>query len=347
MKKAVSYCVCVFLLLLPMEAYGGRSFHNHYSPNQLTKDTVRYVRRLNELLAALRSLMTPEERRTLSRVQIRFPMPKKGDNLNNFYSLPSSTDPLVYMPLLSLKAVEDMTTAYAWLQVHNYSQSTIDLYYMMLQYRSDDKFPSNHPQTLLKALNIPENANKNRKVDEFSLQLRNQAYAFILAHELGHILYRHKGYNEITKRQARLDEIEADLFAMNLLSRDNENIPIGGFLYFQALAYNFPHRAEFDSEDEWMNYMHKQATHPLSVDRIRHMWKYAEKATNRKSLGHRLKWMFMYNGFKQIENILRDRPLHRCLKLISINAPMDILRPNRRHVPNLAMTQKYCRSVVK
>lgn len=347
MPKWIAAISVLFLILNLPRAYAEKSYHNYYTKSELAGDAARYAKRSNELFFALKSLMTEEEVSALRNVQLQFPMPRKNDYLLNFYATVDIQSPKIYLPFMSLKALEDLTTAYAWLQVHQYSHSTIDLYYMMLRYRPIGRFTDKKLPTILEALGIPKDAYKEPGVDKLSLKLRNQAWAFVIAHEAGHILYRHKGYNEITKEQARQDEIQSDRFAMDLLFRDNNMISIGGFLFFKALAYNFTHRSEFKTEEQWENYMHNLATHPLNTDRIRHLSIYAEKAATQKGAAHRLRWMFMYNGFKTIEQTIRDKQLFRCLKEIAIHAPMKILKPSKTHIPDLATTKKYCRDVVK
>ncbi len=347
MPKWTAAISILFLILNIHTVYAEKSYHNYYTKTELAKDAARYAKRSNELFFVLKSLMTEEEVRALRNVQLQFLMPRKNDYLLNFYATVDTQGPRIYLPFMSLKALEDLTTAYAWLQVHKYSHSTIDLYYMMLRYRPVSKFPNEKLPTILEALEIPKDAYKEPGVDKLSLKLRNQAWAFVIAHEAGHILYRHKGYNEITKSQARQDEIQSDRFAMDLLFRDKNTISIGSYLFFQALAYNFTHRSEFETEEQWENYMHNLATHPLNTDRIRHLSNYAEKAASQKGAAHRLRWMFMYNGFRKIEQTIRDKKLFRCLKEIAINAPVSILKPSKTHIPDLATTKKYCRNVVK
>ncbi len=115
----------------------------------------------------------------------------------DYYSGQRGGRSFVAMPVLSLMFLEDLCTAYAWLHLKGYSLETIDEYITMLRYKKAADFPDGRYPPPLKALKIPPNALAERAVDDLSLRFRNTAYAFILLHEIGHILYEHRGYKNI------------------------------------------------------------------------------------------------------------------------------------------------------
>ena len=75
-------------------------------------------------------------------------------------------------------------------------------------------------------------------------RLRNSAYGFIFAHELGHVVMRHPGYKGIPLEQARRNEADADRFALDVLQRVSE-VPMGAVLFFLAQGYVTPNRGHF------------------------------------------------------------------------------------------------------
>lgn len=98
---------------------------------------------------------------------------------------------------------------------------------------------------------MPKGANAiNKQVDTLSLSLRNEAYAFIIAHELGHIRFRHKPLAEISPIQAQKDEAKADRFALDLLER-TQAPALGAVFFFQAQIFALMHRHEFALDAEW------------------------------------------------------------------------------------------------
>jgi len=178
-------------------------------------------------------VLKENEKRGLGDLDIRFPLPNAEDDILNFFAFRERERAVVVMPVLSLKALEDLTTAYAWVHTNGMKPETIDLYYAMLRHRAPENFPGGAYPDVLTALKIPKNAYEQPGVDTLSLRLRNTAFAFILAHELAHVIFRHKGYGRISRAQARRDETQADKFALSVLARQGVD-PFGAVLYFQA-----------------------------------------------------------------------------------------------------------------
>ncbi len=152
------------------------------------------------------------------------------------------------------------------MQVNDFRQSTIDLYYAALRHRPLARYPRQKYTNVLTATGIPKDVYKQPSVDSLSLSLRNEAYAFLIAHELAHVLFGHKGYAEITKAQARADEVKSDRFALDVTARITTS-PLGAVFHFPAQIYRFRHRGEFNSAEAWYNYSLTVATHPMAVDR--------------------------------------------------------------------------------
>ncbi|MEJ2125195.1 MAG: hypothetical protein P8Y47_10435, partial [Alphaproteobacteria bacterium] len=235
-----------------------------YTKAELEKDAVRLrVAVLKIYEKGIRPVLTSDEINVIGgEIGWDFPLPGDNNVLMNFYSLPQRGR--IVLPILSLKALEDTTTAYAWLLYNKKNLDSIDLYYSMLRYRDREDFPGGRYPSILKALGIPDNALKDKRVDELSLSLRNEAFAFIIAHEFGHIHFQHPAIDGLTVEKVRAGEIEADNFAYNVLGRSQTPV-VGAVLFFQAQLYSFTHRAEFPTREKWENYMRKVMTHPLGV----------------------------------------------------------------------------------
>jgi len=146
--------------------------------------------------------------------------------------------------VLSLKFLEDLCVAYAWLQVKGYSLETISDYVAMLKYNQNLRRP---PQPL-ETLGIPAMALNNNQVDELARGHFVTAQAFILAHELGHLRFRHHG-------SSIANEMQADAFAVDLVQRTGLQ-PLGIMVFFMADAQ----MADYPPP--------REATHPLSADRL-------------------------------------------------------------------------------
>ena len=223
--------------------------------------------------------MTGPEKQALANVRIVLPL--KGNTPLDAYSGMSGQTPTVVLPVLSLRFVEDLSVAYAWRYQYGYSLEPMDEYVAMLKYRRPEEFPVGRVPDPLAALGVPPRIlEQDRRVDDLSLRLRNTAWAFILAHELGHVRFRHPGNQGVSPEVSRRNEAEADAFAVDLLSRSN-TIPMGMILWFQATAGYFPNRADFGSDAAYQSWLAGAATHPVNPERMR----YLATALNRAARG--------------------------------------------------------------
>ena len=303
-----------------------------YTPADLEQSAPRlsaFVRKLYDV--GVKPYLTSDELGKLGEFELRFPLPSPRDWALDFYATEDDGKQVVAMPVLSLRMVEDMATAYAWLHQSGMSYGSIDLYFSMLRYRPKADFPGGKYPPLLATLGIPANALDDKKVDELSLAFRNQAAAFLLVHELGHILYRHKGVDEIAKAQARADEVAADRFALDVLAR-TKTAPLGAILFFQAQVYSLPHRGEFPSRKAWEEHLLKTETHPLTVSRIAAMADYIDGPLSRGRVKEVALWRFIAIKLREVIRIMEDEPLQRCTARVAATADLSILKP-RRDVP--------------
>jgi Peptidase family M48 len=275
--------------------------------------------------------LTPDELSRLRDFGFHFPLPSPSDEVLNFYANDAGSKPIVVMPILSLKVVEDMATAYAWLYQNGMSLGTIDLYFAMLRHKRKVDLPEGKYPPLLATLGIPTNALEDPKIDQLSLSFRNQAFAFVLVHELGHILHKHKGYDVITKAQARADEAEADRFALDVLAR-TQTAPLGAILFFQAQVYSHPHRGEFVDRQTWQQYLLTASTHPLTVDRIAAMGDYIEGPLVRGRVKETSVWSSIVVKLRAMIRVMEDEPLQRCMARVAAAAVLSVLKP-RKHIP--------------
>jgi hypothetical protein len=147
--------------------------------------------------------------------------PIKGDPLA-FYVPPDQIR--VVFPIFSVKFLDDLSTAYAWLQLNGYVLDTISEYTAMLMHKD---LGGRYPPPL-QALHIPPDALQNKRVDELAMDHFVTARMFILLHELGHIYYNHRG-------SMIANEVEADQFAIEVMRRSPVP-PVGMLVYFMAEA---------------------------------------------------------------------------------------------------------------
>jgi hypothetical protein len=211
--------------------------------------------------------LKPKELDVLRAVRLEFPVAGEitGSPME-FYSYPKPAS--VVLPILSIKFLDDVSIASAWLELHEYSQESLLDYVAMLKYRSPMRFPGGRFPPPMMALQVPDRIWETEKdVDDLSQKLLKSSLVWIMAHELGHILYGHPGYGAITAQQAQRNEVQADGFATDLFRRIGTP-PVGMGLVFIIFAHLFPHRGDFADERAWKEYV-ARATHPLSTQRLR------------------------------------------------------------------------------
>jgi hypothetical protein len=193
-------------------------------------------------------VLLADERSALGRVQLLYPMPGEDRFASTpfgYYSTSEGGVGKIVFPVLSLKFLEDLCTAYAWLQINGYSLETISDYVAMLKYNRNLRTA---PQPL-PTLGIPASALSDNRVDELALGHFVTARTFILAHELGNLRFHHAGSSIQHEKQA-------DAFAIDVMQR-TPLPPLGIMVFFMADAQ----MADYPPPPD--------ATHPLSADRLR------------------------------------------------------------------------------
>lgn len=349
----------ILFLLAPIVGTAG-DLAEMYDAARLARESARFERRINEIYdKGIQPILTSEEKRAIGGVELTFPLvgknPESGQTLDPlaFYSYGQSGRPGVAMPVLSLLFLEDLCTAYAWLYTRGYSLETIDEYVTMLRYKESTDFTGGRYPPPLKALQIPNDALTDRKVDDLSLRFRNSAFAFILAHELGHIRYGHRGYKGITTAQARANEANADRFALEILKKTS-TIPMGAILFFQVQAYFMPSKGQLKveglvkSDQDWEAYLNRTATHPLTADRLRqmalHLDQTANQTANQAGAGaerETLRYIAVrLNGISEI--LEKEEELQGCMAVVAHRAAPSTLAPRRPGAATGTLLEKWC-----
>ncbi len=236
---------CV-ILFAPV-ALSGKELSELYDSATLEQGRPRYERSTTKIFEQViaPALLTQEKQR-IGNVRLDFRLYGEGQAKEHplqFYVPDASR---VVMPIASLKFLDDLCTAYAWLQIKGYSLETISEYTAMLRYKD---FPDERYPRPLKALQIPDDALKDPRVDELALGHFVTARTFILLHELGHIFHSHRGSTIANEKQA-------DRFAAEVMRR-TALPPLGILVFFL-----------FDAH--WASYPPgPNDKHPMSGDRVR------------------------------------------------------------------------------
>ena len=336
-RSAEHLAVCVLLVTVVPRPVAAQAMSTMYDRTVVAKEQGRLESRIKEIYArAFEPSLTPEERRALSGVALQVPLdgdPVYGDHdpVIGYYS--HSRTRVVTMPAISLLFFEELCVAIAWLQVNGYRLETVEEYVAMLKYKDARAFGGRYAPPL-KALGIPVNAVGDPKVNDLSLRFRNSGYAFILAHELGHIRYQHPGNDGVPVAVSQANERQADQFGLDLMRRTS-TIPMGAMLYFQAGIYYFDNRADYPSDAAWQAYLSRTATHPLTVDRLEGMSRglsalaedFARGQPNRAAAIETTRWIG--DRFAEFAAFLKDPDLQRAIRAKAERSSVTSLKPRR------------------
>lgn len=296
-----------------------------YSNSELQQSKPRYEKRIQQLYKlGLWDFLEGREKRALSGVDIQLPL--RGDHPLDVYAY-SKRRPTVVFPISSLKFIEDLCLAYAWRYVNRYSLEPIDEYLAMLKYKSARDFPGGKYPPPLKALGVPAKVwEKDKKVDDLSLNFRNTAWAFILAHELAHLRFRHIGNQGVKPIHSQQNEKEADAFAVDLLSR-SDTIPMGMILWFQASVGYFPNRADYKTEAEYQKWRTQKATHPINPERLRNLGVLLnQKAGGSLDPGHAEIMRFIGGKLVGMGDILSEPDMQRLIARCAVLGNLESLK---------------------
>jgi hypothetical protein len=314
------------LLLVVSQAFAAGGVDDMYSEEQLANDKARYEPRIKFLFwRGLWDFMDGAEKEALAGVRIEHPL--KGSSPLDAYSRWDVNDKTVVLPVLSLKFIEDLSTAYAWRYVNQFTLQPSDEYLAMLKY-CPEKFPGARVPDPLTALGVPPRiGEQDKKVEELARRFRNSAWAFILAHELGHLRFLHRGNRNVDPLVSQRNEVEADAFAVHLLER-SDTIPMGMILWFQAGVGYLPNRADFAKEAEFLDWVRREATHPMNSERLKRLAvtldREADAGLNRN---HADVLRFIAGKLVQIGDILAEPDMQRLIaRKAVLGRPEDLKR---------------------
>jgi len=259
----------LLLCLLPVTAFAGNALSSIYDEQTLRTWKGKYKNLRWNFEKKILATLTPAERRQLGSIRLELPLRAAGDyagNLLVFYT----ADSQVILPIQSVKFLDDLVLAWVWYQERAESTQKILDYIAMLKYRKPSELGERHFPPPLVALNVPVDPwKRDKRVDNIALNMLTTGIYWIMAHEAGHLYYRHPGYGQpLSFEQAQLNEISADRFANEIMRRLHIE-PLGMANYFLFMAYLSPNRTDFSSEQGWRDYRRRQAAHIPGADRLK------------------------------------------------------------------------------
>ena len=233
----------------------------------------------------------------------------------------------------SIKFLHDVALAYTWLDLSGLSTQSLGDYLMMLRYWDPRR---GRPPKPLEALCIPAESSIEPKIVERATRIFDVATVFVLLHEYGHIFHRHPGNAAVAPAISRVNEQDADRFALDVFTRLKEP-PIGVTVLFFMMSYLHENRSDYGSDDAYRATLAAR-THPLSPARLQAFAKNlnAQAETYGKAFlrGAQLSVLRLSLELTQFAYLLGDADIQRLSSRIGRTVrPIDLApRPKGRHL---------------
>lgn len=265
MKPKIQFSLVVAMLALAAIAYG-TDYSSMYDRDTLQRAYQTYSQNLRGVWQEdLLGRLTTAEQQAAHGIKLDLPLIGASRRPFEFYASASSRT--VTIPILSVKFFDEIATASAWLEQKGCEPLTVSDYAGMIAYRSPSAFPGGRYPTPLEAIGVPSNALDNNFVNDVSGKNLKSAIYFLMAHELAHILYKHRGNYEVPAAVSREQERQADAFAINVMRRIA--VPPMGMSVFFTVASRFePAPGDFGSMEAYERRLRELGTHPLTSDRL-------------------------------------------------------------------------------
>ncbi|MCB9267642.1 MAG: hypothetical protein H6558_21675 [Lewinellaceae bacterium] len=324
MKTLIFKTVFLFVALAVYQRGFSQTIGNMYDYSTLENLREEYSSTLEKFLGdKLPRYLNPEQNRKLSEVRLLFPL-RGEDSKDPFCYYAYARGYAITLSIQSLKFLDDLCLAYAWLTNKGYSVETVTDYVAMIRYKNPGQFAGGRYPPPLEALGIPRNAKNDPKTRNLALGMFLSAKVFILCHELGHIFYQHPGNKAVSTSVSRYHEEEADRFALSIL-KEIPVIPMGALLYFQVFSH-----WDWDSSD---------STHPLNSSRLMDIGNqlttsasdFARNPDTRKvSSVEKAVVHDLAQGFRQLAEMLADEDVQKAVFLAAKDRDPSTLKPRKK-----------------
>jgi hypothetical protein len=251
----------------------GQNVSRLYSEEKLQADAARWREQIHaEYRDTILPQLSDEERSALGGVNIEVPLRgHRGDPFEFYYE-----NGKVNLPALSLRFFSDVCVANAWLNAHGYDGTSLRDYVGLL-FREAAASPGAPLPPVFRTLGVPDNAREESAVSNRVDRNFGNTVVFLLAHELGHALKKHRTdlRDPIERRK---QEIEADTFAIEIMRRIGQ-VPVGIEFWFYVEHSGHVAPRKFNTEAEWQKYL-TGLDHPVTTERLEALASVIEKAAD-------------------------------------------------------------------
>jgi hypothetical protein len=277
----------------------GQNVSRLYSQEKLQADAARWSGQIQgEYHDTILPRLTDQERNALNAVKIAVPLAGPNGDPFSFYTDNKDT---IYLPALSLRFFSDLCTANAWLNANGYDGTAVRNYVGLLFHQAVLSPRAPFPP-VFHTLGVPDNARDESAVSNRVDRNFGNTIVFLLAHELGHRLKKHRtDLRDLAEK--RKQEVEADAFAIEMMRRIGQ-VPVGIEFWFDVEYSGHVAPRRFDTEVEWEKYL-AALDHPVTMERLEALAAAIESAPD----------SFAANQINQAQWIQRSKVLAQYFRL--------------------------------
>jgi hypothetical protein len=250
----------------------GQNVSKLYPEKKLQADAARWSEQIQaEYRETILPQLSDDERNALGAVKIEFPLVGRNGDPFSFYTDNKGT---IHIPALSLRFFSDLCVANAWLNAHGYDGTTVRDYVGVL-FREAKASPGAPLPPVFRSLGVPDNAREESAVSNRADRNFGNTVVFLLAHELGHALKKHRTdlRDPVEKRK---QEIEADAFAIEIMRRIGQ-VPLGIEFWFDLENVRQIAPIKTPTQAEWQKHL-ASLDHPVTPERLEALAAAIEKA---------------------------------------------------------------------
>lgn len=290
-KKSVLWSIIVIgaiaILAIPRQS-SGKNVSSMYKEDVLKGLTKSYPGNISwNLDKVIKPVLTKQELAALQDVRMEYPLIEEGGDPFRYFLRIEGKRRTVVMPIFSVKFLDDLATAAAWLRHNDFTTETLPEYIAMLKYQGANKFEGGRYPTPLEALHIPDKPSDNLKVDETAQDLLKTTVVYILSRELGSLYFsqqytrrkaswseqRQKPQQVAMKEWGRHSErqdlmLKSDAFALEIMRRIGV-LPHSLSFYLSAQTYWTQNHIDFrDDEEAYLRYWNNPPEYAMFPERL-------------------------------------------------------------------------------
>lgn len=254
--RQIGFAIFGILMLLNSYSYShAKDLTSMYEKSILADWNKRYASNADwNFQKVILPALKPNERESIKDVRLEYPLfAKYGDP----FEISITTSPQgIIIPTSTIKFLDDLAIAYAWLSENKYSLTTVTEYMAMLKYKDAKEFPGGRYPTPQQALFIPKNALDAQRVDDISQKLLKSYIVYLIAREVGAIHLRWPITRPVitTARENKQFILAADTFGLEILRRIGV-VPVSLGPYITAQMHWVPNRSDFADGEAYGHFL--------------------------------------------------------------------------------------------